>query len=72
MKRVYKKLKAEYQIIANTGETLGLPFTQKREAELVLKDILADEEYLIELCPDSDISKITSLSIVPITNFQNY
>lgn len=62
----YKKITITYQIVTDYGETLGLPFTKFADAERYINEINNDEELLIDLCPDSDISNIKYLTIEPV------
>lgn len=61
--------KVMYQIVADTGETLGTPIEDWDDAVDRIKEIINDENYLQELCPDSDISEITSLRLEPTTDY---
>lgn len=61
--------KERFQIVANTGETLGLPLETKEQAEEYIVAIAGNKTLLQELCPDSDISKITSFVIEPTTDY---
>ena len=61
--------KVMYQIVADTGETLGIPIEDWDNAVERVKEIVNNETYLQELCPDSDISEITSLRLEPTTNY---
>ena len=61
--------KVKYQIVADTGETLGTPIEDWDNAVERIKEIINNETYLQELCPDSDISEITSLRLEPTTNY---
>lgn len=61
--------KVMYQIVADTGETLGIPIEDWDNAVERIKEIINDENYLQELCPDSDISEITSLRLEPTTDY---
>lgn len=61
--RFYKKKKFTYQIVTDSGETLGLPVDTLKVAENILMGILDDEEYLAELCPDTNIETIKYLTI---------
>ena len=63
MNRFYKKKKYTYQIVTNSGETVGLPLDNFQEAENILMSILDDEDYLAELCPDTNIETIKYLTI---------
>ena len=69
MQREFIGKKVLFQITANTGETLGLPIDVWDIAEHVARNILKDENYMQELCPDSDISEITSLHLEPTTDY---
>ena len=57
------------QIVADTGETLGIPIEDWDNAVERVKEIINNETYLQELCPDSDISEITSLRLEPTTAY---
>lgn len=61
--------KVKYQIVADTGETLGTPIEDWDNAIERVKEIINNENYLKELCPDSDISEITSLKLEPTTHY---
>lgn len=61
--------KVMYQIVADTGETLGIPIEDWDNAVERVKEIVNNETYLQELCPDSDISEITSLRLEPTTAY---
>lgn len=54
-----------FQIVANTGETLGMPIDGWYKAECFIQDIIKDKE----LCSDTDLSEITYLELVPTTNY---
>lgn len=69
MQRTFEGKKVLFQITANTGETLGLPIDGWDIAEHVARNILKDENYMQELCPDTDISVITSLHLEPTTDY---
>ena len=69
MKRSFEGKKVLFQIVANTGETLGLPIDEWDRAQKIAEEILKDENYLQELCPDSDINEITSLYLEPTTDY---
>ncbi len=69
MQRTFEGKKVLFQITANTGETLGLPIDGWDNAKELAEDILKDELFLEELCPDSDISEITSLHLEPTTDY---
>ena len=61
--------KVMYQIVADTGETLGIPIEDWDNAVERVKEIINNETCLQELCPDSDINEITSLRLEPTTNY---
>lgn len=63
MERIHVKKKYEYQIITDIGETVGLPFDNMEAAENTLKEILKNEQWLQELCPDTDITTIKYLTV---------
>ena len=69
MKRQFIGKKVLFQITANTGETLGLPIDGWDKAKGISEEILEDDEYLQDLCPDSDISEIVSLHLEPTTDY---
>lgn len=69
MERYYKKKKFTYQIVTNDYETVGLELGSFKEAESILKGVLKDENYLQELCPDTDISTIEYLAIEVIESW---
>lgn len=69
MYRVFEGKKVLFQICANTGETLGIPIDGWDKAKAIAMDILADNNYLQELCPDSDISEIVSLHLESTTDY---
>jgi hypothetical protein len=68
-KRTFEGKKVLFQITANTGETLGLPIDGWEEAKCRAEYIISDEKHLQELCPDTDISVITSLHLEPTTDY---
>ena len=67
--RTFEGKKILFQIVANTGETLGLPIDGFDNAEHVARNILKDENYLQKLCPDTDINEITYLHLEPTTDY---
>lgn len=69
MQRTFEGKKVLFQITANTGETVGLPIDGWDNAEDIARNILKDEKYLQELCPDTDINVITSLHLEPTTDY---
>lgn len=69
MNIVFVGKKVLFQITANTGETLGLPIDGWDKAKKVSEEIIADKEFLKELCPDTDITLITSLHLEPTTDY---
>lgn len=68
--RFYKKKKYTYQIVTNSGETVGLPLDNFKVAENILDAILNDEMYLADLCPDTDIQTIKYLTIEVYEEFK--
>ena len=69
MKRQFIGKKVLFQITANTGETLGLPIDGLDKAKGISEEILEDDKYLQDLCPDSDINEIVSLHLEPTTDY---
>lgn len=67
--RYNKKPKFRFQIEANTGETLGTPLETFEIAESTIQAIINKEISLQELCPDSDLSLITELVIIPTQDY---
>lgn len=63
MERYFKKKKFTYQIVTDTGETVGLELDSLTVAENILEGILSSNDYLHELCPDTDINTIKYLTI---------
>ena len=67
MKRIFIKptegYSIHYTIVANTGETIGTANEDLNCLEERIKVILYSDTLLQELCPDSDITEITSLHI---------
>lgn len=64
----YVKREISFQVVTDTGETVGLPFKKFEDADEWLEDILESKETIQELCPDTDIKTIKYLTIDPIVN----
>lgn len=58
-----------FQILANTGETIGLPLEDINVALEYVEELKVNKEFLEETCPDSDISEITDFSIYETKNY---
>ena len=56
-----------YQVVANTGETVGLPLETKEKAEEFIRSF--DVKMLQELCPDTDLSTFSGFEIEPTTDY---
>lgn len=69
MERKFIGKRVRFQITANTGETLGLPLDTWDAGSLIAKSIIENENLLQELCPDSDITEITTLELVPTVEY---
>ena len=68
--RTFEGKKVLFQIVENTGETVGLPIDGWDKAKQIAEQIIDDDLlYLQELCPDADINEITSLHLEPTTNY---
>lgn len=64
----YVKREISFQVVTDTGETVGLPFQTFKEADMWVNEILEVSEIIQELCPDTDIKTIKYLTIDPIVN----
>lgn len=64
----YVKRVISFQVVTDTGETVGLPFETFEKAEEWLEDIITGDETIQELCPDTDIKTIKYLTIDPMVN----
>lgn len=58
-----------FQIVANTGETIGLPLEKIDVALEYVDELKVNKKFLQETCPDSDISEITSFFICETKNY---
>ena len=60
--RVERK-RTRYQIVANTGETIGTPLKSRIIAEEYIKELRTNKKFLEETCPDSNLDEITDFAI---------
>ena len=60
--RVERK-RTRYQIVTNTGETIGAPLKRRTIAEDYIKELKTNKKFLQETCPDSNLDEITDFAI---------
>jgi len=64
--RKYVETEVNYQIVTDNGETVGLPIITEAIARNLLEKLLTYDNYLQELCPDTDIKTIRYLTLIAI------
>jgi len=64
--RKYVETEVNYQIVTDSGETVGIPIITEDVARNLLVKLLKDDNYLQELCPDTDIKTIKYLTMIAV------
>lgn len=66
--RVERK-RTRYQILTNTGETIGPPLVSRKIANDYIKELRTNKKFLEETCPDSNLDEIIDFTVEPTKNY---